>query len=179
MNEQPLPPGIVQFPRSYEGSCAECGGPTNIYETDLSVDERTGQLICGNCNRARLRHQGPNKRPIRRQHKWKPGHAPDGDDTPESPYIHLNLQPTEMTVVNQKAELGGGPESIIPCFDCGVKMRLVAEAGVEQLLAPLGYKPAEGTAAPKEKVLILICPKCERVVQFRESIYKREVARHG
>lgn len=155
------------------GICSSCGGPAHPYEMDISLDANGG-TICGACTRAANKRRGRDPRQVDRHHKWKFGHDPeDSDADPNSPWLYVNLEAQEEALVNQKATLKGGPESGIKCFDCGTITRIAGEASVEEILAPLGYRPPEGSSPPKEPILICVCPKCERVTQWRRSFLER------
>ncbi len=174
-----LPPEVSPFPRALEGACAECGGPVHIYEADLSLaEDGSGRMVCGDCTRAIARRRGRDLRSIVRNFFWRHGHDPMDDDADKSsPYVYMKLEPDAAHPPEQRAELEGkgGPETPFFCQKCGTNLRAVADKSVQEVLRPLGYKPTPGTVAPRERVVVLMCPNDKPTarhpfMQIRESM---------
>lgn len=115
----------------------------------------------------------PDKREVQRIHKWKPGHDPaDPDADPKSGWQYLKLSgdtPPDTRDKRDKFKKGGGPESGMPCMHCGEMTRIVDEVSALEIIEQeyvITNKEARKRLL-KEKVAILICPRCESVTQFR------------
>lgn len=180
-----LPSDITPFPNLGGNPCIDgCGRLVHIYEANISHDDK-GRLRCGECTRRREKRMGKDPRRILRNFFWRHGHDPnDAEATEESPYTYVNLQPTEAPVINQREELHGGPETPFPCQKCGAKLRAAAERSVESIIGPIGYRPSPGTVAPREKVVVLVCPNDSPehrhpYIQMRESILRSAMARQS
>ena len=123
------------------------------------------------------------KREVQRIHLWKPGHDPNDPDAYKGSgweYIHISGDtPADTQDKRNKYKMGGGPESGIPCV-CGEMTRIVEEVSVltiiEQNVVVNGQKteitfsPEQKERFAKEKVAILLCPKCESITQFRAAL---------
>ena len=179
-----LPEGLTPMP-GIGGPCARCGRPTHIYEQDLA-DLPEG-IVCGDCMRAQSRRQrsADGRREVTKQHRWKHGHDPEDDEDSRNPdIVYVDLQPTVAPKIDQRSLLHGGPETPFPCETCGTLLRAVAEKTVEEVLAPIGYKPPPGTRAPKEKIVALVCPNDKpdsrhKFIQIRESFLAEAMRRRN
>lgn len=111
--------------------------------------------------------------PVRKAHIWRPGHDPNDPDAYEgSGWEYVKLLPLETDPTNKtdRHTKGGGPESGFPCQNCGEMTRIADEYAVTQLLEMVFRFTNEQREQIKDKkVYILICPKCESVVQFRKE----------
>lgn len=113
-------------------------------------------------------------RQVRRQHIWTPGHHPnDPDAEAGSGWEYLKLVPEDSDPRNKtnKHTLGGGPESGIRCPHCGEMTHIVDEYKATDLLELVfRFTPEQRAQIADKTVSIVICPKCEGVMQFRTEI---------
>jgi len=124
-------------------------------------------------------------RSLWRKHWWRLGQNPRDPDTDNPNVEYVNLG--EMIERDQKRdeeaeaslarwEPSGGPESGIPCLDCGQMTRIVASKLPSEILTPAGLIVPNSGSAPdlQDRILALACPRCQRVVlQMRESALPR------
>jgi len=109
-------------------------------------------------------------------HLWKPGHDPNDPDAYEgSGWEYLHLLPPDSDTVNKtdKHTLGGGPESGWTCPDCGEMTRIVDEYKAAALLEMVfQFTPEQRKAIDDKTISIILCPKCQRMTQFRTEFIK-------
>ena len=119
----------------------------------------------------------PDRR-VRRIHRWRPGTFPGDPDTdnPNVEYTTIGKMQEEDETNAPKPAIwtpAGGPESGMPCPNCGEMTRIVDSKAPKEILEPYGFKgknPSDG-----EKVVALGCTKCGRIVmQMRESTLPRK-----
>ncbi len=102
--------------------------------------------------------------------RWKPGHDPNDDDAhPDSGWEYAKLIENEVVPEGPAVTGQRGPEAGIPCFTCGLPMRVVQSLHPKEIL---DYA-VTGTdlILPKDvdRVCILKCPNDHAPMQFRES----------
>lgn len=106
-------------------------------------------------------------------HLWKPGHDPNDPDAYEgSGWTYAKLVPPESDRENKtnKHTLSGGPESGWPCVECGEMTRIADEYKAVDLLSIAFSLSAEQKRGIEDgSILILLCPKCEAMTQFRKE----------
>ncbi len=104
-------------------------------------------------------------------HIWRPGHDPNDPDAYEgSGWEYLKLVPPDSDPTNKtnKHTLSGGPESGWTCPDCGEMTRIVDEYEVTKLLEMVfTFSPEQKKQLIDQTISIILCPKCERMTQFR------------
>ena len=109
-------------------------------------------------------------------HVWRPGHDPnDPDAYPESGWEYLKLIPPDSDPINKtdKHTLGGGPESGWKCPDCGEMTRIVDEYPATKLLEMVfTFTPQQRKQIANQTISLVLCPKCERMTQFRTEFIK-------
>lgn len=120
---------------------------------------------------------------VQRVHKWKWGQDPNDPDAEQGSgweYVHISGDtPAETRDMRDKYKKGGGPESGYRCV-CGEMTRVVDEISAlevfQQAMVIDGERIAyEFTEEQKklmrqERLAILICPRCERITQFRADL---------
>ena len=116
-------------------------------------------------------------RNVRRIHRWVPGTFPGDPDTdnPNVKYTTIGKMLEEDAAAAPKPALwapGGGPESGLPCQNCGEMTRIVDSKTPKEMLEPFGFKGENPEGG--EKVVALGCGKCGRIVMnMRESALPR------
>ncbi len=119
----------------------------------------------------------PDRR-VRRIHKWRPGQYPGDPDAgnPAVEYTTIGKMLEEDEKNAPKPAIwtpGGGPESGMPCPNCGEMTRIVDSKTPKEILEPFGFAGKNPSA---EKVLALGCTKCGRIVmQLRSSALPRRI----
>lgn len=125
---------------------------------------------------------GRDTRSIQRQHHWAWGHDPqDPDAEEESGWVYAKLEAGDTLPPDQRHLLGGGPESGMPCQGCGEMTRIAgsstAKAIVEQpeveLLNKETITDQDWKRLEQTEVLILACPKCNRLIQMLKQFVPR------
>lgn len=113
-------------------------------------------------------------------HVWRPGHDPnDPDADPDSGWLYLKLSgdtPADTRDKRDKYKKGGGPESGLPCV-CGEMTRVVDEVSALEVLEQaftvdgqdkeFKFNDEQKERFRQERLAILLCPRCERITQFR------------
>lgn len=112
------------------------------------------------------------------QHHWKPGtnpHDPDAGN-PNVEYVNLGRLIEADEAAQPQPVLwtpGGGPESGMPCPNCGEMTRIVDALSANEILEPYGMRMEH---EPDEKIVALGCPKCGRpVMAMRESALPKKI----
>lgn len=125
----------------------------------------------------RKQEQRYDPRKIHRQHRWKLGHDPagqDDDDDPNVVYLQMDGREALPTEPDQLHMLSGGEESGVPCEQCGTITRITGEMSVWDI-----YQQPEVTVANLEDItderrrqlqeqiiVVLVCPQCHRKYQW-------------
>lgn len=119
------------------------------------------------------------RREINRHHKWRPGQDPH-DPRAGDPNWSEPIPIEKLIEADEKSKPqfplwtpGGGPESSMPCFNCGGKTYIVDSKTVQEILEPMGWSPEEGSEPPTERILALACENCDQVTQMREKYLPR------
>lgn len=123
----------------------------------------------------------PERREIDRHHHWKLGQDPNDPDT-DNPNVEFHELGRLIESDQQKAqeaeaalarwENHGGPESGMPCTDCGQMTRIVDEKKPIEILGAAGLVDASGVRFSdhvQESIYALACPGCDNVMQMRAS----------
>ncbi len=114
----------------------------------------------------------PRDRNVRRIHRWKAGTNPHDPDTDNPNVVYTTIG--EVLEADEAAKPkplvwtpGGGPESGMPCPNCGEMTRIVDSREPKEILEHFGFT---GVNPSDEKLVLLGCSKCARpVMQMRES----------
>lgn len=120
---------------------------------------------------------------VQRIHHWKPGQDPNDPDAYEgSGWTYLQLSGDYQSDVKDrrdKYKKAGGPESGYTCL-CGEMTRIVDEVTAYDIFQQnfvfngeqMAYKFTDEQKRKLQdaKVAILLCPKCERITQFRAEL---------
>jgi len=131
------------------------------------------------CTPHHLKSPQIDPRAVRRIHKWKFGHDPQDPDTHEdSGWIYATIDPATPTEPNQRYLLSGGPKSGFPCIDCQTMTIIAGEQTLKWMLEQRGVdlvnpEDVNWEQAEKTVILILVCPKCERLFQFFKEFTPR------
>lgn len=131
------------------------------------------------CTPHHLQHPQIDPRAVRRIHKWKWGHDPADPDTHEdSGWVYATIEPSTPTEPNQRYLLSGGPPSGFPCINCQTMTIIAGEQTLKWMLEQRGVdlvnpEDVNWEQAERTVILILICPKCERLYQFYKEMVPR------
>lgn len=126
----------------------------------------------------RRQQERERRREVQRQHRWRPGQYPGDPDAgnPKVEYRNLGRMIEEDAARAPKPALwtpGSGPESGMPCPNCGGPTYIIDSKTASEILEPFvqgGQMMREVT----EKILALACPQCDRpVMQMRASALPR------
>ena len=129
----------------------------------------------------RKQEQRYDPRKIHRQHRWKLGHDPagqDDDDDPNVVYLQMDGREAPPTEPDQRHMLSGGQESGVPCEQCGTNTRITGEMSVWDI-----YHQPEVTVANLEDItddrrrqlqeqiiVVLKCPNCFQTYQWDAAL---------
>lgn len=125
------------------------------------------------------------RRAIRRQHRFKPGHEPDFYE-PESGVVYTNYRHEEEKEPDQRDMLSGGPPSGFPCERCGTETVVAGSMSVwdqyqqsEVSVVNLSsITEARKRELQEERVLVLKCPSCFKTYQWAEEFLPKRLG-HG
>lgn len=121
------------------------------------------------------------RREIDRHHRFPLGQDPNDPDTgnPNVEFHELGklVEADEKAAAEADAKLPrwkqqGGPESGMPCLECGAMTRIVDEKKPAEILGGAGLVDLHGTPFSEqmqESIYALVCPNCDSVIQMRAS----------
>lgn len=129
----------------------------------------------------RRKEQQYDPRKIHRQHRWKLGHDPagqDDDDDPNVVYLQMNGREAPPTEPDQLDMLSGGEPSGVPCEQCGTDTRIAGEMSVWDIYHQPGVEvanlkditDARRRELQKQIIVVLKCPQCYRTYQWDASL---------
>jgi hypothetical protein len=134
----------------------------------------------------RQKEQQHDPRKIHRQHRWRLGHDPagqDDDDDPNIVYLKMDGREAPPTEPDQRHMLSGGELSGIPCERCGTETRITGEMSVWNIYHQPGVEVAnlaDITDARKKElqeqiIVVLKCPQCRHTYQWDAAFLPKGV----
>ena len=134
----------------------------------------------------RRQEQRHDPRKIHRQHRWKLGHDPagqDDDDDPNIVYLQMDGREAPPTEPDQLHMLSGGEESGIPCEQCGTGTRIAGEMSVWDIYHQPGVEvtnmgditDARRRELQEQIIVVLVCPTCHKKYQFDSEFLPKRV----